>query len=106
MRKLILLFGIIFILSLPATSFAFGLEFAGGGWYQKPTGTLSFDKTTHADDLDLEDDLNYDDKWKAFGRLIIDMPLFFPNILRSIQSFTGLLPRPVLIFSIDTIPSR
>ena len=33
-----------------------------------------------ADDLDLEDDLNYDDKWKAFGRLIIDMPSFIPNI--------------------------
>jgi outer membrane protein len=80
MKKLISFFCLIFILSIPATSFAWGLEFAGGGWYQKPTGTLSFDKSTNEDDLELEDDLNYDDKWKAFGRLIIDMPLFFPNI--------------------------
>ena len=80
MKKIILLFCLIFILSIPTISFAWGLEFAGGAWYQKPSGNMSFDETTHADDLDLEDDLNYDDKWKAFGRLIIDMPFFFPNI--------------------------
>ena len=80
MKKIILLFSLIFILSIPTISFAWGLEFAGGAWHQKPSGNMSFDETTHADDLDLEDDLNYDDKWKAFGRLIIDMPLFFPNI--------------------------
>jgi len=80
MKKNILLFCLIFILSIPTTSFAWGLEIAGGAWYQKPSGNMSFDNSTHKDDLDLEDDLNYDDKWKAFGRLIIDMPLFFPNI--------------------------
>jgi len=80
MRKLILLFCLIFILSIPTTSFAWGLEIAGGAWHQKPSGTMSFDKSTHEDDLDLEDDLNYDDKWKAFGRLIIDTPFFLPNI--------------------------
>ena len=80
MKKIILPFCLIFILSIPTTSFAWGLEFAGGAWYQKPSGNMSFDKSTHEDDLDLEDDLNYDDKWKAFGRLVIDMPLFFPNI--------------------------
>jgi len=79
MKKIILLFYLIFILSIPTASFAWGLEFAGGAWYQKPSGNMSFDKSTHEDDLDLEDDLNYDDKWKAFGRLIIDTPLFFPN---------------------------
>ena len=80
MKKIILLFCLIFILSIPTTSFAWGLEFAGGAWYQKPSGDMSFDKSTHEDDLSLEDDLNYDDKWKAFGRLIIDTPFFFPNI--------------------------
>ena len=80
MKKIILLFCLIFILSIPTTSFAWGLEFAGGAWYQKPSGDMSFDKSTNEDDLNLEDDLNYDDKWKAFGRLIIDVPLFFPNI--------------------------
>ena len=80
MKKNILLFCLIFILSIPTTSFAWGLEIAGGAWYQKPSGNMSFDNSTPENDLDLEDDLNYDDKWKAFGRLIIDMPLFFPNI--------------------------
>jgi outer membrane protein len=80
MKKIILPFCVIFILSIPTASFAWGLEFAGGAWYQKPSGDMSFDKSAHEDDLDLEDDLNYDDKWKAFGRLIVDMPLFFPNI--------------------------
>ena len=80
MKKIIFTFFVIFILSIPTASFAWGLEFAGGAWYQKPSGEMSFDKSTNEDDLDLEDDLNYDDKWKAFGRLIIDMPSFIPNI--------------------------
>jgi len=32
MKKIILLFSLIFILSIPTTSFAWGLEFAGGAW--------------------------------------------------------------------------
>lgn len=80
MKKIIPLLCLMFILSIPATSFSWGLEFAGGAWYQGPSGTMSFDKSTNEDDLDLKDDLNYDDKWKAFGRLRVDTPLFFPNI--------------------------
>jgi outer membrane protein len=80
MKKIIFILCLIFLLSIPTNSFAWGLEFAGGAWYQKPSGDMSFDKTTNEDDLDLEDDLNYDDKWKAFGRLMVDTPLFFPNI--------------------------
>ncbi len=80
MKKIVLLFCLIFILSIPTISFAWGLEIAGGAWYQKPSGNMSFDKTINEDDLDLEDDLNYDDEWNALGRLIIDTPLFLPNI--------------------------
>ena len=80
MKKIILLSCTFFMLSAPAISFAFGIEFSFGAWYQQPSGTLSFDKTTAADDLDLEDDLGYDDKWKPVGRLKIDMPLLIPNI--------------------------
>ena len=80
MKKIIFILCLILLLSIPTKSFAWGLEFAGGAWYQKPSGDMSFDKTTNEDDLDLEDDLNYDDKWKAFGRLMVDTPLFFPNI--------------------------
>ena len=80
MIKIFILSGLIFLLSIPTTALAWGVEIAGGAWYQSPSGNLSFDKTTNADDLDLEDDLNYDDKWQPSGRLKIDMPLFIPNI--------------------------
>jgi outer membrane protein len=80
MKKLIVLFSLLFMLTLPATSFGFGFEFSLGAWYQQPSGTLSFDKTTNADDLDLESDLGYDDQWKPSGRLKIDMPFLIPNI--------------------------
>ena len=80
MKKIVLIFCFVFILFIPTICHAWGLEIAGGAWYQRPSGTMSFDETTNVDDLDLEDDLNYDDKWRPFGRLIIDMPLFLPNI--------------------------
>ena len=80
MKKIVSLFCFVVILAIPTISFAWGLEMAGGAWYQKPSGDMSFDATTSADDLNIEDDLNYDEKWRAFGRLIIDAPLFFPNI--------------------------
>ena len=80
MKKIVLLFCFIFVLSIPTASYGIGIEIAGGAWYQSPSGNLSFDKSTKDDDLDLEDDLNYDDKWQPSGRLIIDMPAFIPNI--------------------------
>ena len=80
MKKLLLIIGYIGLLCLPAAAFAFGLEIAGGAWYQSPDGTMSYDKTTHADDLDLNNDLNYNDEWQPTGRLKIDMPFVFPNI--------------------------
>ena len=67
-------------MSLPATAYAWGLEIAGGAWYQKPTGNISFEKSIVEDDLDLEKNLNFKDQWEAIGRLIIDTPLFLPNI--------------------------
>jgi outer membrane protein len=80
MKKLFMLPYLLLMLSLPATSFGFGFEFSLGAWYQQPSGTLSFDKTTNADDLDLENDLGYDDKWQAIARLNIDMPNLIPNL--------------------------
>jgi len=80
MKKCILLFALILTLALPATSFGFGFEFSLGAWYQEPSGTLSFDKTTNADDLSLNNDLNYNDKWQPIARLKIDMPLLIPNL--------------------------
>lgn len=83
MKKIGLLLCLIFMLSFPAVSFGldgFGLEIAGGAWYQSPNGDMSFDSTSNADNLDIESNLNYKDEWQPNGRLIIDLPLFFPNI--------------------------
>lgn len=69
------------LLSLtPMSLNAAGIEIAVGGWYDSPSGDLSFEGIGVDDDLDLEDDLNYDDEFGFIGRLKIDMPLFFPNI--------------------------
>jgi len=80
MRKFVWLICFILMLCFPTTSLAFGIEFSLGAWYEKPSGTISFDGTTNADDLDLQDDLNYNDEWQPSGRLKIDMPSLIPNI--------------------------
>jgi outer membrane protein len=80
MKKWTMLFSLLFVLSLTTTVFAFGIEFSVGAWYQQPSGTLSFDKHSSADDLDLENDLGYDDKWQPSARLKIDMPSLIPNL--------------------------
>jgi outer membrane protein len=68
------------VLCIPAAALALGIEFSAGAWYQDPSGIVSYDKTTDADDLDLEDDLKYDEKWQPAGRLKIDMPSLVPNV--------------------------
>ena len=80
MKKIVSLFCFVVILAIPTISFAWGLEMAGGTWYQKPSGDMSFDATTGADDLNIEDDLNYDEKWRALGRLIIDAPFLSQHL--------------------------
>jgi len=65
---------------VPSITYTAGLEFAVGGWRQSPQGEFSFKEITDTDILDLEDDLNYDDETRIFGRLKIDMPLWIPNI--------------------------
>ena len=70
----------VFLLSVPVSLHAAGIEVAVGGWHQSPQGDLSYEKLGPGDILDLEDDLNYDDQLRLSGRLKIDMPFFLPNI--------------------------
>jgi outer membrane protein len=77
MKKSVLLVFIAVLLSAPSTTFGFGIEFALGAWLEQPSGTLSYDSS---DDLSLDNDLGYDDKWQPTGRLKIDMPFLLPNI--------------------------
>ncbi len=82
MKKSLMSISLVFLLALvvPSITYAVGLEFALGGWKQSPQGEFSFDEVSELDILDLEDDLNYDDETRIFGRLKIDMPLWIPNI--------------------------
>jgi len=75
-----IIFTILFAMALPGAAHAFGLEIAGGAWLQSPSGTLAYEALDPNDFLDLENDLKYEDETRFFGRLNIDMPLFFPNI--------------------------
>ena len=72
MQKKLFLLSLILLLCLPITSHAIGLEIAGGAWYQSPSGYLAFENIVPDDQLDIEDDLNYDDKWQPSGRLRVD----------------------------------
>lgn len=80
MKKFMPIIILFLILSVPSASFAFGLEFAVGGWKQSPQGYIAYDPITDNDELDLETDCKYDDETRFTGRLKIDMPLFLPNI--------------------------
>ncbi len=73
--------GFAFLLMLPALSYGIGLEVAVGGWQQNPKGTLGFKPDPLIDSsIDLENEANYGDEIKPFGRVKIDMPLVLPNI--------------------------
>ena len=71
---------ILFALALPSVAHAIGVEMAAGAWLQAPSGTLGYKALSSNDILDLENDLNYGAETRPFGRLIIDMPVFVPNI--------------------------
>lgn len=73
-------FAILSALVLPSVAPAIGVEMAVGAWLQAPSGTLGFKALSSNDILDLENDLNYGAETRPFGRLIIDMPVFVPNI--------------------------
>ena len=74
-------------LLVPTVSMAIGIEGSIGVWYQDPGGYISY----KGNNLDVDRDLRYNKKTKAFGRVKIDAPLILPNIyLMATQSkFSG-----------------
>ena len=81
MRELrLLIIAVLVVLITSPSAGAWGLEFALGGWYQDPKGTLGYKALGVDDILDLENDLKYEEETRVAGRLNIDMPLFIPNI--------------------------
>ena len=82
MRKCMIVMVILCTLIMAAarTASAFGAEVAIGGWRQDSSGTLGYEVLDDGDILDLEQDLKYEDETRWSARVIIDMPLFLPNI--------------------------
>ena len=68
---------LLLFISTPASALPLlDIEGAVGGWQASPSGGMAY----QGDDLDLKDDLNYDDETWLMARLKIGMPLVFPNI--------------------------
>jgi outer membrane protein len=72
--------GLLALALMPATASAMGLELSLGAWNQAPRGDISFNGSTGNDNLNLKDDLRYDDRNRVMGRVKIVTPLFLPNI--------------------------
>ncbi len=65
---------------IPFTALAAGIELSIGGWRQSPGGDLSIKGASTLDNLNINDDLKYDNETRLTGRIKIDTPLLFPNI--------------------------
>ncbi|MFH7319705.1 TIGR04219 family outer membrane beta-barrel protein [Desulfurivibrio sp. D14AmB] len=68
------------LLVSPGAAHALGLEVAVGGWWQDPSGYISYEAVGVGDRLDLERDAGYGKEFRPTGRVKIDMPLIIPNI--------------------------
>ncbi|MDO9558995.1 MAG: hypothetical protein Q7I89_04830, partial [Syntrophales bacterium] len=79
MKKIFIYALYLFSLSLvavPCKSFALGLEVGVGGWMQMQSGEIGYKPVSSIDCVDL----GTNTKYQPYGRIKIDMPLFFPNI--------------------------
>lgn len=80
-------------LAIPLHAFAFfGVEVGVGGWQQSPSGTMAYDKgALVGTNLDLENDLKYDDETKMLVRVKAELPLILPNLyfMATPMSFEG-----------------
>lgn len=81
MRKgLFLTAVLLFSLGISGHAYAWGFEVALGGWQQSLGGELGYEINDSDDDIiNLEQDLDFDDELRFFGRAKIELPLFFPN---------------------------
>ncbi len=61
-------------------AYAVGVEFALGGWQQSFGGTFGYQIDDNGDILDVDDDFDFDDENRLFGRIKIDTPAPIPNV--------------------------
>ncbi len=81
MEKIVCMFSMIALLTVPEAAQAIGIEAAVGGWDQDVQGEMSYKAIdAQRDTLDFEKDLKLEDETRATGRVKIDMPLILPNV--------------------------
>lgn len=89
---------------------ALDIEAAIGGWHQSFGGTLGYDEIISSNDvLDMDRDFNFDKKNELFGRIKVELPLFFPNLyaLAAPMQFDGTGSKSVVVEYGDlTIPAN
>ncbi|MBU1170439.1 MAG: TIGR04219 family outer membrane beta-barrel protein [Proteobacteria bacterium] len=78
MKKMTMVLCLVFLLSVPASSFALlgvvDFEAAVGGWYATPSGTMKY-KANDGIKSDLEDSFGFEDEAFAMGRVKLDLPV-------------------------------
>ena len=81
MRKSLMLTAVLLLsLGITGHAYAWGFEIAVGGWQQSLGGELGYEIEDSNDDiLNLEQDFDFDDELRLFGRAKIELPLLFPN---------------------------
>jgi outer membrane protein len=71
---------LLFSLEISGHAWAWDFEVAVGGWQQSLGGELGYEIEDSDDDIiNLEQDFDFDDELRLFGRAKIELPLFFPN---------------------------
>ncbi len=78
-RRISLIFAALLLIAI-SDAYAAGVEVAVGAWRQAISGNLSYSETQIPTEINLDNDFDFDEESKIFGRLKIDMPLFIPNI--------------------------
>ncbi len=77
MKKMVAMVFFMFILSIPASSFALlgviDIEAAVGGWYTSPSGKFMYNNTTGKSDL--EDVFGFSEEAFPMGRVKVDVPV-------------------------------
>lgn len=83
MKKLTITALLVAALSIPAAASAAGVEFAVGGWYVDPSGTISQEPFGLSDRVSLSSTAGFDEEWELMVRAKIQPPLLFGIYLQA-----------------------
>lgn len=68
------------VVSLAPQAHAVGFEVAIGAWQQSFGGTMGYNIVGSDDIIDIDNDMDFDEETRIFGRAKVEFPLAIPNI--------------------------